>query len=427
MKKFRKFAAAFLATAMLSAVCPALIPQNSNVTISASAASAKMLNYSELTIAVGQKVKLIANSAKSVSWKSLDKKTAKVSSNGYVTGVALGKTKIRAKIGGKYYYCTANVVEPSTNDMFLTMEVGESYKLSLDICKTGVKWISTNPYVATVSSKGKVKVLRKGTAKIYAVVGGKKYIKMGVFSIAPNEDVSYLQNYSIPNPDGDYPIIIHRDSIANYIAQKYDVIDISSNYPENDGTLVSVEEAKLLENYGWYMDQYTLECAALTNSILTENGNNTIYQKGDKFGKFTITEANTTIAKTSDLKTINYEFDSYGYNYGVMSTGISAKGKISFKCRIALDDGPDGGYYIDGAQAEKLVEMYNIPTVSKYGAMYLNIKDSMYQTLEDYIPYGRSAEFKITVNAVSSCRRSVYFDQSGFMTADVVSLEYSGI
>lgn len=427
MKKIGKLAAALLTTAMLSAVCPALLPQNSNIIISASAASVKKLNYSKLTIAVGQKVKLIANSAKSVSWKSLDKNIAKVSSNGYVTGAALGKTKIRAKIGGKYYYCTVNVVEPNTNDLFLSMAVGESYKIPLDISKTGVKWISTNPYVATVSSKGTVKVLRKGTAKIYAVVGGKKYLKMSVFSIAPNEDVSYLQNYSIPSPDGGYPIIIHRDSIANYIAQKYDVIDISGYYPKNDGALVSVDEAVLLDNHGWYMDQYKLDCASLTNSNLTESGNNTIYQKGDKFGKFTITDANTTIAKTADLKTINYEFDSYGYNYGIMYTGISAKGTISFKCRIALDDGPDGGYYIDGAQTEKLIEKYNIPTVSKYGAMYLNVKDSMYQTLEDYIPYGKSAEFKITVNAVSSCRRGVYFDESGYMTADVVSLEYSGI
>ena len=60
------------------------------------------------------------------------------------------------------------------------MAVGESYKIPLDISKTGVKWISTNPYVATVSSKGTVRVLRKGTAKIYAVVGGKKYLKMSV-------------------------------------------------------------------------------------------------------------------------------------------------------------------------------------------------------------------------------------------------------
>lgn len=426
MKRLKRIATVFLMVLVSSVVCPTMLPQSTAASVSVSAASSKMLNYSSLTIAVGQRVRIKANTTKSVMWSSLDKKTAKVSSGGYVTGVNLGQVKIRAKISGKYYYCTVKVVEPNTDDAFYGMNVGESHKMPLNISKTGVKWISTNPCVATVSGNGTVKVLRKGTAKIYAVVGGKRYIQMGVFSVEPNDNVSYLQNYTVPDPSGGLPIIVHRPSIAKYIAQKYDVIDLSGYYPENDGTLVSVDEAELCNNYGWFTEQYRFNCAALTNSSLTESGKNTVYQKGDKFGKFTITEASTTIAKTSDLQTIDSRFDSYNYNYGIEYMGITAEGKASFKCRIAFDDGPDGGYYIDGDQTEAIVDKYNIPTVSKRGAMYLYGNDSIYQTLDKYIAYGKSAEYIITVSAVSSCRRGVYFDETGYMTADVTGIKYIG-
>lgn len=425
MRKIRKFAVALLVIFMSSLMCTALVPGNVGMVTSASAASSTILNHTTLTIAPGQKVKLKANTTSKVVWATSSKKIAKVTTSGYVTGAALGTAKIRARVGSKYYYCTIKVVEPDTNDLFLSMAIGEVYTIPLNVSKTGVKWVSSNPYVATVSSKGTVKVLRKGTAKIYAVIGGKQYIQMGVFSVATNDDVSYLQNYSIPDPNGGLPMIIHRSSIANYLADKYDVVDISGYYPENDGTMVDVTAGTLDRSNGFF-DRYILSCAALTNTKLKDSGANTIFQKGDKYGNYTITGASTEIAEASVLAEYNYAYSNYAYDYGINYVGISATGIATFKCRIYSDDGPDGGFYIDGKQADSIINKYDIPTVTNNGPIYLNENSSMLKVLEKYVAPGRSAEFTLTIGDISSGRRGVYFDEMGWISADVINIKYIG-
>lgn len=56
-----------------------------------------------------------------------------------------------------------------------TLTVGKSYMLKVKGIKKKVKWSSTNKKVATVSSKGKVKAKKMGTAKIRAKIGKKTY------------------------------------------------------------------------------------------------------------------------------------------------------------------------------------------------------------------------------------------------------------
>lgn len=57
-----------------------------------------------------------------------------------------------------------------------TLSVGGTVNLQLLNNKKKVKWSSSNKKVATVTKKGKVKAKKKGTAKIVAKVGKKKYI-----------------------------------------------------------------------------------------------------------------------------------------------------------------------------------------------------------------------------------------------------------
>ena len=125
MRKIRKFAVALLVIFMSSLMCTALVPGNVGMVTSASAASSTILNHTTLTIAPGQKVKLKANTTSKVVWATSSKKIAKVTTSGYVTGAALGTAKIRARVGSKYYYCTIKVVEPDTNDLFLSMAIGD--------------------------------------------------------------------------------------------------------------------------------------------------------------------------------------------------------------------------------------------------------------------------------------------------------------
>ncbi len=58
----------------------------------------------------------------------------------------------------------------------ISLYVGDSYKLKLKNNKKKVKWSSSNKKVATVSKKGKVKAKKKGSCRITAKVGKKKYV-----------------------------------------------------------------------------------------------------------------------------------------------------------------------------------------------------------------------------------------------------------
>lgn len=62
------------------------------------------------------------------------------------------------------------------NKSKLSLYVGKSYTLKLKNNKSKVKWSSSKKTVATVSSKGKVKAKKKGSCKITARVGKKKYV-----------------------------------------------------------------------------------------------------------------------------------------------------------------------------------------------------------------------------------------------------------
>lgn len=62
------------------------------------------------------------------------------------------------------------------NKKKITLTVGKKTTLKLKNNKKKIKWSSTKKKVATVSKKGVVKAKRKGTAKIVAKVGKKKYV-----------------------------------------------------------------------------------------------------------------------------------------------------------------------------------------------------------------------------------------------------------
>lgn len=62
------------------------------------------------------------------------------------------------------------------NKKKITLTIGSKYKLKLKNYKKKVRWKSSNKKVASVSKKGKVTAKKKGTAKITAIAGKKKYV-----------------------------------------------------------------------------------------------------------------------------------------------------------------------------------------------------------------------------------------------------------
>ena len=123
------------------------------------------------------------NATTDITWSSSNTKVATVSSYGKVTAKAAGTATITATTdNGKKSTCKITVEEddeedPEENatsitlsDTNLKMAVGDSYSLSYSLypstARNTVSWRSSNTEVATVSSAGKVRALKTGTATI---------------------------------------------------------------------------------------------------------------------------------------------------------------------------------------------------------------------------------------------------------------------
>ena len=144
---------------------------------------------SSLTIKKGKTAKLSIkltpkNTTDTITWKSGNKKIATVSKSGVVTGVKKGKTTVTARIpNGKKVVWKVTVTEKKATSIRInvkskTLNKGKKYTLKATCTPKGatdqVYWKSSNKKVATVSSKGVVTAVGKGTAVITATVRKKK-------------------------------------------------------------------------------------------------------------------------------------------------------------------------------------------------------------------------------------------------------------
>lgn len=159
------------------------------------------LKYSSKTIAVGESFtqKLLDASGKeiaadSIKWKSADTKTATVSSGGKVKGVKAGTVKITATFKKTAYDFTVTVIKPTISPVSKTIMAGETFTLKLSVgskaAEGKITWSSSDKKVATVTSKGVVKGVKAGTAKIYAEYFGKKYSSNVTVTKAPKAPTS---------------------------------------------------------------------------------------------------------------------------------------------------------------------------------------------------------------------------------------------
>lgn len=133
-------------------------------------------------------------SDKTVTWTSSNEKVATVE-NGVVTATGNGTAVITAKAGDKTAECNVKVSQ-KTKSLSITIKnttvsgkslpvtKGKSYTLKAVVSpkttaaeNAKVKWSTSNKKIATVSSKGKVKIKATGTVKITAkTADGKKAI-----------------------------------------------------------------------------------------------------------------------------------------------------------------------------------------------------------------------------------------------------------
>ncbi len=145
------------------------------------------------------KATVTGSSNKKVKWKSSNKKVASVTKGGKVKGKKIGTAYITATAkdgSGAYARCKVRVVRKVTkiklNRYSAKILIGTTTKLKATIKPKNatirkVTWKSSNPYVATVSSSGRVVGIAPGTAKIIATAkdGSKKKATCYVTVIEP--------------------------------------------------------------------------------------------------------------------------------------------------------------------------------------------------------------------------------------------------
>ena len=172
----------------LSATC--------RVTVEAStiAPTSIELNKTKATVVVGGTVKLTAKLAPSdaettLTWTSSNANVAIVSNKGVVKARAKGTATITVTTdNGKTASCLITVPKAPKKVKFkkstYTVKKGKTIKLVPVLtpsgAKTTYKWSSSNKKIATVSSKGVVKGIKKGTAKITVKTANGKSITVKV-------------------------------------------------------------------------------------------------------------------------------------------------------------------------------------------------------------------------------------------------------
>lgn len=136
------------------------------------------LNKTKATIAKGKTVTLKATLApaeledKSVTWKSSDKTVATVTSAGKVTGKKAGTATITCTSStGEKATCKITVADVTLSETTLSLEKGKTATLKATVIPSSISdqsvtWESSNTKIATVTTAGKVKGVKAGTATI---------------------------------------------------------------------------------------------------------------------------------------------------------------------------------------------------------------------------------------------------------------------
>jgi len=136
------------------------------------------LNKTEAIVVKGETMTLTASLSpaeypdKTVTWKSSDKSVATVTSSGKVKGIKAGTATITCTSEmGLSATCKVTVAEVTLNETEVSLEKGKTLTLKASVAPSSISdktvtWKSSDKSVATVTSAGKVKGVKAGTATI---------------------------------------------------------------------------------------------------------------------------------------------------------------------------------------------------------------------------------------------------------------------
>ena len=162
---------------------PATTPSEStNPTETTPAKTTVNLKKSSATVYVKGTAQIkvtVKNGRGKTTYKTSNKKVAKVNSSGKVTGVKKGTATITVTNNGMSKKFKVTVKNPKLNKNSVTLKKGKTFKIKVTGKVGSQKYSSSNKKVASVSSKGKVKAKKAGKAKITVKTNGIK-LKLNV-------------------------------------------------------------------------------------------------------------------------------------------------------------------------------------------------------------------------------------------------------
>lgn len=212
-----------------------------------------------------------SKASKSVTWKSSNKKIATVSSKGVVTGKKKGSVKITAtskknkKVKATVKITVKNLTATSVKmKSSETIIIGHSTTLKATVkggkgfYNQGVTWKSSNPSVATVSSKGVVKSVGVGETTITAKEKGGN--KSAICKVTVTDKISANElKADIEKEDSEYTVLDVR-KVEDY-KKAHVVTSISADCdPAVSGTDNETAKANLKNAIGDGNGRYVLVC-----------------------------------------------------------------------------------------------------------------------------------------------------------------------
>ena len=160
------------ATTHLNAAVEALVKADTKVTVTLNKKTATVYKGKTTTL----KATVTGTAASKVTFTSSNPKVAAVNkTTGKVTAKAKGTAVITAKCGDVKVTCKVTVKNPTLtlNKTSASVKVGKTTKITAKAAPSGkVTYKSGNKKIATVSSNGTIKGIKKGTAKITVTCNG---------------------------------------------------------------------------------------------------------------------------------------------------------------------------------------------------------------------------------------------------------------
>ena len=160
------------ATTHLNAAIEALVKADTKITVTLNKKTATVYKGKTTTL----KATVTGADAPKVTFTSSNPKVAAVNkTTGKVTAKAKGSAVITAKCGDVKVTCKVTVKNPTLtlNKTSASVKVGKTTKITAKAAPSGkVTYKSGNKKIATVSSNGTIKGIKKGTAKITVTCNG---------------------------------------------------------------------------------------------------------------------------------------------------------------------------------------------------------------------------------------------------------------